>query len=42
MQDKLKSLIPSKLRSKFTNRPVLQKIVKNIGWLKKGFGFFNF
>jgi O-antigen/teichoic acid export membrane protein len=33
MQEKLKSLIPSKIRSKFTNRPMLQKIVKNIGWL---------
>jgi polysaccharide transporter, PST family len=33
MQEKLKSIIPKKIRSKFTNRPTLQKIVKNIGWL---------
>lgn len=33
MIDKLKPLIPNKIRSKFTNRPVLQKIMKNITWL---------
>ncbi|MDD4251014.1 MAG: flippase [Candidatus ainarchaeum sp.] len=33
MQEQIKGLIPKKLRSKFTNRPMLQKIVKNIGWL---------
>jgi len=33
MQEKIKKLIPSVLRSKITNRPILQKIVKNIGWL---------
>ncbi|MDD3083397.1 MAG: flippase [Candidatus ainarchaeum sp.] len=29
----LKKIIPKKIRSRFTNRPILQKIVKNIGWL---------
>jgi O-antigen/teichoic acid export membrane protein len=33
MVDKFKQLIPKKIRLKFTNRPMLQKIVKNIGWL---------
>ena len=33
MLNKVKELIPTTIRSKFTNRPILQKIVKNIGWL---------
>ncbi len=33
MKEKIKTVIPKKIRRKFTNRPVLQKIVKNIGWL---------
>jgi len=30
---KLKKFIPKKIRTRFANRPVLQKITKNIGWL---------
>lgn len=33
MFDKIKSLISIKILSKFTNRPILQKIMKNITWL---------
>jgi O-antigen/teichoic acid export membrane protein len=33
MQEKLKKFVPNKIRSKFTKRPMLQKIIKNIGWL---------
>ena len=33
MHEKIKQLIPNKLKSKFTTRPMLQKIFKNIGWM---------
>jgi len=35
-KNNFKNMIPNIVRSKFTNRPILQKIIKNIGWFSFG------